>query len=104
MFSATESDKWHHLMRATIDEQQETNIGYGYHSYPSENCVNCVNSCSSSQYWSGCISWDNELDDCNHGCALSRSACKDSSCVNCLGLRLKSMVQLGRNQDNVRWD
>ena len=58
----------------------------------------CVNSCSPFV----CISWDHELGDCNHGRAPSRSACKNSSCVNRLDLRLKSMVQLGRNQDNVR--
>ena len=75
---------------------RETNIGYRYHSYPPGRYAYCVSSCSPFQSWSECIScqWDNELGDCNHGCALSRSACEDSS-------RLKNMVQLRRNQNNV---
>ena len=83
----------------------KTNIGYGYHSYPSERCAYCVNSCSPFQSCSGCTLQDNELGGCNHGCALIRSACEDSSTklVNCLGTRLKNMVQLRRNQDNVQY-
>ena len=80
VFLATESDKWLHLGRATM-MSNKTNIGYGYHSYPSGKCAYCVNSCSPLQSWSGCISWNKELHDCNHGCALtwSCSACEDSS-------------------------
>ena len=51
---------------------------------------------------SGCIAWDNEQGDCNHGCALSRSACNETSFVGCLVSRLKNMVQLRRNQNDVQ--
>jgi len=66
--------------------------------------VICMNPRSPFRSFSGCISWDNrdELDD---GCALSRSACEDSSTkrlfANCLGSmcswgEFKTMPVVGR--------
>lgn len=110
MISAAESDKWLRLVKATTDEQQETptlvsivlvttvihlgsvrivriHVHYskvGLNAHP--RTMNMV------------IAIMDVLWVVLHE-RIPRQSCL-SSFVNCLGLRLKNMVQLRRNQDN----